>query len=95
MTLEEIEKRLAELDDIRVKAKNEGETLKKEREELLESKEFDEQLANMPAAKRFKFLRKLGKTEDEIKDIESKLPIKSSIVVQANMTDLNIKSQSA
>jgi hypothetical protein len=92
MTIQELDIEIEKCDKARIEAKEKGAELQKIRADLIEASEFDDKLAGMKPVKRQKFLKKLGKTDDEIKEIESKLPVRNVQHVTANVAVLDVKA---
>ncbi len=92
MTIQELDKAIDQCEAERQLIKQKGAELQKIRADLIEAEEFDNKLAGMKPVKRQKFLKKLGKTPEEIAEIEAKLPKRDVLRVEANVADLDVKA---
>ena len=95
MIIQEIYEALEKCDSVRLDAQAKSKELKKALAEKLEEDEFDSKLAAMKPAKRAKFLKKLGKTDEEIVEIEKNIQVIPTIKVEANVAKLGVVSSSS
>lgn len=95
MTIQELDIELEKIEAQRLDLKKRGADLQKIRAELIEADDFDAKLATMQPVKRFKFLKRMGKTAEEIAQIEEKLKGREVLKVEANIANLTVESKSA